>query len=723
MSSRTDSLRRRSSGIASTPEQVAVQDAVRAFARSAQVIEAARDESAEAWRKIWPGLAELGMFAVTVPEEHGGAEADLVDLAVMVEQAGVEGVPGPVVPTAAAAHLLGRVTLPDGAAAEARDAVLAGDLTVAITRPGLAPLAGDDGRLTGDLGAVAGATADAALLVPAQVDGRRTWCLVLPGAGVSVTPLDGLDVATPLATVTLDGAPALSLGGPANGLAEHEVEDTHLLVAAALAAGIAGRTLEVAASYAALREQFGRPIGSFQAIKHLCAEMLCRAEQARVAAWDASVAEPAERSLAVAVAGAIALDAAVDNAKDCIQVLGGIGYTWEHDAHLFLRRALVLRQTLGGSAHWRARVAQLVRAGERRHLGVELGEVESRREEVRRAVALLVGMEGRELRAALAESGLYAPHWPAPYGMDAGPALQVLVAQELERAGVSRPDLVIGWWAMPTILAGGTPEQVERFAMPTLRGDVAWCQLFSEPGAGSDLASLSTSATRVDGGWSLSGQKVWTSAAVTADWGICLARTDKDAPKHKGITYFLVDMRTPGLDVRPLREITGEALFNEVFLDDVFVPDDCVVGEVDDGWRLARTTLANERVEMGGSSSMGSGTEELVARAAAHTGELVDDRLGHLVAQTMSTALLGHRALLAQIGGGQPGAESSVQKIVGVRARQDAAELSLELVGDEGLVRGPVSREMLSARAHSIAGGSSQILLSLIGERILGLPR
>lgn len=144
---------------------------------------------------------------------------------------------------------------------------------------------------------------------------------------------------------------------------------------------------------------------------------------------------------------------------------------------------------------------------------------------------------------------------------------------------------MIGWWAMPTILQGGDPAQIERFALPTLRGELTWCQLFSEPGAGSDLASLTTSAVREEGRWRLVGQKVWNSMAVEADWAICLARTDKDAPKHKGITYLLVDMRSPGIDVRPLREIAGETLFNEVFLDGVFLPDDCVVGEVNDGWR------------------------------------------------------------------------------------------------------------------------------------------
>jgi alkylation response protein AidB-like acyl-CoA dehydrogenase len=259
-----------------------------------------------------------------------------------------------------------------------------------------------------------------------------------------------------------------------------------------------------------------------------------------------------------------------------------------------------------------------------------------------------------------------------------------------------------------------------------LRGELRWCQLFSEPGAGSDLASLRTKATQADGGWQLSGQKVWTSAAVEADWGICLARTNPDAAKHDGITYFLVDMRTEGITLRPLREITGEARFNEVFLDDVFVPDDCVVGEVDGGWKLARTTLANERVALGAGSSLGESVERLLTLA----GDLDDgarERVGFLVAQGLSVSLVDLRATLRQLDGRGPGPESSVCKLVGVRQRQDVAEAALELLGPAAAAvddtTSDVSREFLLTRCLSIAGGTTQVLRNLVGERILGLPR
>jgi 3-oxochol-4-en-24-oyl-CoA dehydrogenase len=286
---------------------------------------------------------------------------------------------------------------------------------------------------------------------------------------------------------------------------------------------------------------------------------------------------------------------------------------------------------------------------------------------------------------------------------------------------------VIAGWALPTILEHGTPEQQERFVRPSLLGELVWCQLFSEPGSGSDLASLRTKAEKVDGGWRLSGQKVWTSVADRADWGICLARTDPDVRQHQGISYFLVDMHSPGIDVRPLREITGEALFNEVFLDDVFVPDDCLVAQPGDGWRLARTTLANERVAMA-SSRLSKSTERAVVLAASGSLSTTQrERVGRSVALATVCSLLGVRTVLRSLAGQGPGAESAVAKLLGVRNRQDGSELVVELQGAGVLAPTPELQadvwEMLNTRCLSIAGGTTQVLRNVAGERILGLPR
>ncbi|HEX6353658.1 acyl-CoA dehydrogenase family protein [Actinophytocola sp.] len=635
----------------------------------------------QAWTKHQTMVTELGLCTIT---QDGGT---LADQAAALTAAARHLIPGPLLPTALGSLL----DLPHVTAV----ALDPGDLTVT----------GD--RVTGTTSPVLGA--DGVVLLRAG----DTWCTVQH----PLTPLTPLDFSRPLGRLTLTDVPVTRLDLDTTTV-------THLAATlfAAEAAGIARWCLDTAVAYAKIREQFDRPIGSFQAVKHLCAEMLCRSEQAAALAWDAA---RAPESLSAPAAAALALDAAVDNAKDCVQILGGIGFTWEHDAHLYLRRALANRQLLGGSARWRRRVADLALAGERRGLGV-VADDEAARSAAREFAASLSGLSTAEQRSLLADSGYLVPHWPRPYGLAASAKAQLVIDDELTKAGVTRPDLVIGAWAAPTILSHGTEEQQKRFVPPTLRGELHWCQLFSEPGAGSDLASLRTKAVRVEGGWGLSGQKVWTSAAVEADWGICLARTNPDAPKHSGITYFLVDMKSPGITLRPLREITGEARFNEVFLDDVFVPDECVVGEVDGGWRLARTTLANERVALGGGSSLGDGVERLLS-LVTDVDYWSRERLGFLVAQGLSVSLVDLRATLRQLDGRGPGPESSVCKLVGVRQRQDVAEAAVDLLGPAGAAvdetTEPVLHELLLTRCLSIAGGTTQVLRNLVGERILGLPR
>jgi len=548
--------------------------------------------------------------------------------------------------------------------------------------------------------------------------------------GVKIEPLPAADFSRPLARVVLTSARATAIAE-----SRQRVEELTATVLAAEAAGVTRWSLDTAVAYAKVREQFGKPIGSFQAVKHLCAEMLCRAEQAEVAAADAARAaadsDADQFSIAAALAASIGIAAAKANVKDCIQVLGGIGCTWEHDAHLYLRRAHGIGRFLGGlqggSEPWLRRITALTQAGVRRRLGIDLSQVEGLRPEIAAAVAEVATLPADQRQPALAEAGLLASHWPAPYGRGASPAEQLLIDQEMAAAGVVRPDLVIGWWAAPTILEHGTPEQIERFVPATLRGEFLWCQLFSEPGAGSDLASLRTKAVRSqdpDGGWLLTGQKVWTSAAHKARWGVCLARTDPDVPKHKGITYFLVDMTSPGIDIRPLREITGDALFNEVFLDNVFVPDEMVVGTVNDGWRLARTTLANERVAMAAGTALGNPMEELLNVLAEMDLDVAQqDRLGRLIATAQTGALLDQRIAQLALGGQDPGAQSSVRKLIGVRYRQALAEYAMDVSEGGGLVANRAVFDFLNTRCLTIAGGTEQILLTLAAERLLGLPR
>lgn len=686
-------------------EHTQLSASLRKWAASIGGIEAARAAEGEAtadFATTWQAVREMGLVGIGVPEVDGGAGGSMLDVAVALEACAHELLPGPLLGASVAAAVL------DGAAA---GRLVEGEV-VGI---------GFENRFVWDAPG-----ADSLLLA----DPADRWYLV-PAGSLRVEPAAGLDLTRRFGRTgsvdpaTLDGAVEVP------GLTAERLRRTAVTLAAAEASGIARWCLETAVAYAGVREQFGRKIGGFQAIKHLCAEMLEVAESVTAAAWDAACAAEADDeqwAFAADVARVIAFDGAVENAKNCIQVLGGIGFTFEHDAHLYLRRAVALRALLGDPDAAADSLLTRATGGVRRAVDVDLGGADVA---VRPAIAAeadrIAALPEGDRRAALTESGYLTPHWPAPYGVGADPVTQIVIDQELARAGVTRPDIVIAAWALPTIIEHGTPEQQQRFVKPSLLGDLVWCQLFSEPEAGSDLASLRTRAVRVDGGWRLSGQKVWNSVAERADWGICLARTNPDVPQHRGITYFLVDMRnSPGIEVRPLREITGKALFNEVFLDDVFVPDDCVVGEVDGGWRLARTTLANERVAMA-SNRLSKSTERAIELVGPDTPATLRAAVGRSVALATVCSLLGVRTTLRSLAGQGPGAESSVAKLLGVRNRQDGAELVVRMQGAAAVLGGEEVAadvwELLNTRCLSIAGGTTQILRNVAGERILGLPR
>ncbi|MFE7569356.1 acyl-CoA dehydrogenase family protein [Streptomyces sp. NPDC057539] len=348
------------------------------------------------------------------------------------------------------------------------------------------------------------------------------------------------------------------------------------------------------------------------------------------------------------------------------------------------------------------------------------------------------------------DAGLAWVHYPAGLGgLDAPRSLQAVVDAELAAADAPDNDprrIGIGLgMAAPTILRYGTQEQKERFLRPLWVGEEVWCQLFSEPGAGSDLAALGTRAVRegdsVSGDWIVNGQKVWTSSAHVARWAILLARTDPDLPKHRGISYFLCDMTDPGVEVRPLRQITGEAEFNEVFLTDVRIPDAYRLGEIGEGWQVARTTLMNERVSIGGARlPREGGMIGTVARTWRERPELrtheLRQRLLTLWVEAEVARLTAER-LRQQLVAGQPGPEGSAMKLAFARLNQEISGLEIELLGEEGLLysdwtmRRPelvdftgrdAGYRYLRAKGNSIEGGTSEVLLNIVAERVLGLP-
>jgi 3-oxochol-4-en-24-oyl-CoA dehydrogenase len=714
-----------------TEEHEALRQAARGWVErhcNPSVPRALLDADTEALPPFWGELAAQGWLGLHVDEALGGDGYGAPELAVVLEELGRTCAPGPFVPTVLASAVI--QSAGKEIASGVVPALASGETAGAVALGGAldAEPEGDAVRVRGTLRPVLSGHLAGVLVVRAGDE----WC-VLEARQFTATELSSLDPTRRVAEVRVDGAvvpPTRRLGD----IDAERVRDIAAVVFAAESVGVAQWCVDAATEYAKVREQFGRPIGQFQAVKHKCADMLAETELARAAAWDAARAadEPAVAPLTAAAAAALAVDAAYRCAKDCIQVHGGIGFTWEHDAHLYLKRAMVTRQLLGPTSEWRMRAAEAARAGVRRRLAVDLPpEAESLREDVGAFVTDVKGLDAVEQRRRLADAGYLAPQWPKPWGRDAGALEQLVIDDEFRKAKVRRPNISVAAWALPPLMVYGTEEQQQRWIPATLRGEITWCQLFSEPGAGSDLAALTTGASRDDGGWVVNGQKVWTSMAQDADWGILLARTDPEAPKHEGISFFMLDMKTPGIDIRPLRELTGEAWFNEVFFNDVFVPDDCLVGNAHDGWRAARTTLANERVYMGSGSSIGYGVQgvlRLLDGVGLASDPLALEEAGELVAEEHALSVLGFRLTLQALGGADPsGSEAAVRKLLGVEHDQRVQEVGLELLGGEGTVPdGDAAmwvRGFLFNRCLTIAGGTSEVQRNVIAERLLGLPR
>ncbi|MER6001298.1 acyl-CoA dehydrogenase [Nonomuraea sp. NPDC003707] len=681
---------------------------------------------------FWAGLAEQGLLGLHVPEEYGGSGYGLLETAVAVEALAERMAPGPYLPTVLASAVINASKRP-----EHLESFADGTLTGAVALTGsLTGTRTEDGSLvvSGTADPVLGGSLADALVLPVATDDGEEWILV-DASAVTVTEVKSLDLTRPVAKVELSEL-VVPAEGILGGVQRPDVLNLAAILLGAEAAGLASWCVTAAAEYAKVRVQFGRPIGQFQGIKHKLSRMLVALEQARATVWDATRADGKELEYAAAIAGVMAPDAAVQCAKDAIQTFGGIGYTFEHDAHLYYRRALTLRALLGSSSEWAAKVTGLALEGVAREMQIDLPEdAEELRESIRAEIAEIARLEGKEQKRALADRGFVMPHLARPWGRDAKPLEQVLIAQELKAAKVKLPAMIIGAWVVPSVAAYGTREQQERFLPRTLSGETIWCQLFSEPGAGSDLASLQMKAEQVEGGWKLTGQKIWTSVAHVAEWGICIARNSSEGSKHQGITYFLVDMKAPGVTVRPLTEMTGENLFNEVFLDDVFVPDDLVVGEVGDGWKVARNTLSNERVSLSsGSGGTGASVPDLLGLIGRLGRELTPaeaQQVAAVVCEGHSINALSLRVTLKQLAGAEPGADASVRKLLSTSHAQHVSETAVDLLGAAAVVgadmklgdAGYWNRAVLATRAMTIYGGTTEVQLNIIGERMLGLPR
>lgn len=727
--------------IAITPEHYELADSVRSLvARVApsEVLHAALESPVENPPPYWQAAAEQGLQGVHLAESVGGQGFGILELAVVHAEFGYGAVPGPFVPSAIASALIAAhdpqakvlAELATGAAI----AAYALDSGLTATRHG------DVLVIRGEVRAVPAAAQASVLVLPVAIESRDEW-VVLRNDQLEIEAVKSLDPLRPIAHVR---ANAVDVSDDAL-LSNLTMTTAHALMSTLLSAeavGVARWATDTASAYAKIREQFGRPIGQFQAIKHKCAEMIADTERATAAVWDAARAlddageSSSDVEFAAAVAATLAPATAQRCTQDCIQVHGGIGFTWEHDTNVYYRRALMLAACFGRGSEYPQRVVDTATTAGMRPVDIDLDpSTEKLRAQIRAEVAALKAMPREPRTVAIAEGGWVLPYLPKPWGRAASPVEQIIIAQEFTAGRVKRPQIAIATWIVPSIVAFGTDNQKQRLLPPTFRGDIFWCQLFSEPGAGSDLASLATKATRVDGGWRITGQKIWTTGAQYSQWGALLARTDPSAPKHNGITYFLLDMKSEGVQVKPLRELTGKEFFNTVYLDDVFVPDELVLGEVNRGWEVSRNTLTAERVSIGGSDSTFLPTlGEFVDfvrdyRFEGQFDQVARHRAGQLIAEGHATKLLNLRSTLLTLAGGDPMAPAAISKLLSMRTGQGYAEFAVSsfgtdaVIGDTERLPGKWGEYLLASRATTIYGGTSEVQLNIIAERLLGLPR
>ncbi len=711
--------------IAITDDHRALADTVSDLLTQRKSLSFARallDGAPETSPAFYGEAAELGWLGLHLPEQYGGSGYGLQEAVVIAEELGRGLASG----TFIASIIAGAVI--NACGTDEQKARLLPGLADGSVKAGVA-LGGDVQAAAGAFTGNAGTTLSAGLadLIVVGV-GTDVAVIAANAPGVTVTVPANLDLTRQSGRVSLNGASGDVLVG-----ARSALTDLARLIVAAEATGVARACTDMAAEYAKVRVQFGRPIATFQAVKHHCANMAVATELATAAVWDAARANAAGGvvfSFAAANAAVLALEAAILCANLNTQVHGGIGYTWEHDAHMYLRRATALIAIVDPQQAALDSVTH-TRAGVQRAKTVELPpEAEPIRDAVREFAKSIAGLSAAEQRTKLIETGYVMPHWPKPWGRAAGAVEQIVIEQEFTAAGVQRPQYSITGWVILTLIQHATADQVSRWVMPALRQDLIWCQLFSEPEAGSDAAAVKTKATRVDGGWLVSGQKVWTSGAHLASFGFMTVRTNPDAKKHQGITMMVVDMHAKGVEVRPLKQASGGAEFNEVFFDDVFVPDDDVVGPIDGGWTVARATLGNESVSIGG----GEGGAELAASVLVGLLDAAPERVpggagrvGRYIATQYASRMLNLRSVSRAVSGGGPGPEGAITKLVGTELGHEAAAMTTAMAGpDTAFLDGAgdvAGRLAMSHRGMTIAGGTSEIKRNQIGEHILGLPR
>ncbi|GAC1642428.1 MAG: acyl-CoA dehydrogenase [Mycobacterium sp.] len=740
--------------LAITDEQEQLATAVREFsARHAPVSRTRLEFDALARGELprcWKEFVDNGFHAVHLPEAPGGQGGSLADMACVLEAAGGALLPGPWLSSATA----GAIALSGTHEGETAEARLLADLAAGATATVVLPEHSDfhahadecGWRLSGTSGLTLGICSAQRVVLPARTDdGHELWFVLdMTRETPRAQPHKGTDLSTDVGTLELS-AQALDMDSVLSGVEGERARCLAVTLAACAAAGVAQWCLDAATDYLRTREQFGKPIGTFQAMQHKAAALLVNTELAAAAAWDAVRAANdslEQHQLSAAAAALVALSPLPDLVLDALLMFGAIGFTWEHDLHLYWRRATSLAASFGPSTRWSRELGALSLTA-RRSMSLGLGDAES---EFRMTVAELLdhaltldndGPSRQDQRPEfdtgprrdfLAESGLVVPHLPRPWGLEANALQQVVIAEEFEkRPKLVRPSLGIAEWMAPTIIDAGTDLQRDRFVWPTLRGVLQWCQLYSEPGAGSDLASLTTRATQVEGGWLVNGRKIWTSLAQYAAFGALLARTEADAPKHRGISYFLVDMQSDGIEVSPIKQANGGDKFSEVTFTDAFVPDEMMVGAQGGGWGLAVGAMAVERTAIGGYVAMDrTAALRRVAEAGGPDQDAAIRAVGEIEAYANAMKALATRETLRLVQGQKPGPASSVAKVALATLIRRAATATLGNTGRAAMIQDSdpaVFEPYFGLPSELIGGGTIDIQLTVIAQMILGLPR
>ena len=745
---------------------------------------------------VWQRLCnDLAWACVHVPQSYGGQGFTVEELAIIVEEmgrallcapyfsstvlaatailyAGAEADKAELLPPIAAGTRLAAlaVTEPNGRWG-------ASDIETTVTRR----------RLSGAKSFVVDGHIAEVLIVAARrpgsrgADGLSLYAVEADADGLSRRLLTTVDATRKLARIDFDHVEARLLGD--EGAAWPALARTLDLANVALAnemVGGAAALLESAVDYANMRVQFGRAIGSFQAIKHRCADLLLTVELAKSAAYQAANAaaeDDADLPALASLAKAAASDAYMRAARDCIQIHGGIGFTWDNDTHLWYKRAKSSEAFLGDVAfhrerlmrHWRVPTPSAPQANTPRPVAADDdADTAAIRGELRDWLALNWNPNASlvDWRGKLADSGWGMPTWPKQwFGRDLPQALAPAVEAEFARinaVGVAKTGIRL--LAAATLLEHGDDAQKARHLRRILTGEDTWCQLFSEPGSGSDLAGATTRADFDGSNWIVNGQKVWTTSAHHADYGLLLTRTDWDSPKHQGLSYFIVDMRQPGVEARPLKQMNGHASFNQVFFTDAVIPPENQVGKTGEGWQVAITTLAHERRGADGLRGQArerdlpgriyeeerqeiatvmepykwypqrAGRVDLVVDRANATGRMDDSvvrqEIAKLLTMARSAEWTARRARTAQEQGRPQGPEGSLGKLASSDVARQAnhvhtmiAGADAMLSGEDGALDGLIAEILVSVPATSIAGGTDEIQRNIIAERVLGMPR